>query len=136
MADTVRAYSAIQTLFANNTAQAISEQDLRDFVESVLGVVPYVAKTAAYTATESDEVIDVDATSAPVTITLPAVATTRLGKRYVIKKTDVSANAVTVDGASAETIDGSASKNTTTRYAGFEVVNTGSEWRGTALTGA
>ena len=136
MADTIRTHAAIQVLFANNTVQGISEQDLRDLVESVLGVVPYVAKTANYTATEDDEVIDCDATSGAVTITLPAVATTRVGKKYVIKKTDAGGNSVTVDPNASETIDGVTTKATTTQFAGFEVVNTGSEWRGTALAGA
>lgn len=136
MVDTVRAHSAIQTLFANNTTQAISEQDLRDLVESVLGVVPYVAKTADYPATEDDEVIDCDATSGAVTITLPAVATTRVGKRYLIMKSDAGANAVIADGNGAETLNGVATKQTTTQYSGIECINTGAAWIANAVTGA
>lgn len=63
-----------------------------------------VSKTAAYTATDSDDVILVDATAGAVTITLPT-AVGRAGKRYTIKKIDSSANAVTIDPNGTETID-------------------------------
>jgi len=136
MVDTIRAHSAIQVLFADNTTGAISEQDLRDNVESTLGVVPFVAKTASYIATEDDEVINCDATSAPVTITLPAVATTRVGKKYLIIKSDVSVNAVIADGDGGELLNGATTKQTTTRYSGIECINTGAAWIANAVTGA
>jgi|GEM_PF-1169751 len=47
-----------------------------------------------------------DATSAAFTITLPAGADVLTGFTIYVKKTDASANAVTIDGAGAETIDG------------------------------
>lgn len=128
MADTVRALSALQTLYQDNATGAISEQDLRDGFYSSLGVIPYAAKTANYTATESDEFIAVDATSGAVTITLPAVATTRAGKVYTVKKTDTSANAVIIDGNSSETIDGDTTQILFTQYAFVTIVNTGAAW--------
>src|ERR1041385_1262124 len=109
MADTVRAYSALQTLLADNSTRAISEQDLRDMLASVIGVIPYVAKTADYSATESDEFITVSTSSADITITLPAVATTRAGKRYVIKKIDANAHDAVINPNASELLDGSSS---------------------------
>lgn len=129
MADTVRTLTALQTLLADNTARAISPQDLRDALYSVLGVVPYAAKTGDYPATESDGFIAVATSSADITITLPAVATTRVGKRYVVKKTDAAAHDVIVDPTSTETLDGSSSAlHLTTQYEAVVVVNTGAAW--------
>lgn len=52
------------------------------------------------------EVCLVDANSAPVVVNLPPLSTTLHGRRYVIKKLDASANAVTVTpGVAAEVID-------------------------------
>lgn len=127
MTDTVRAYSALVTLLADNTSRAISPQDLRDMLVSVLGVVPTISKTANYTATESDEVILCNATSGIITITLPAVATTRVGKRYVIIKTD-AVNNVVADGNASETINGATTVTLTTQYWSLVIVNSGSAW--------
>lgn len=77
MVDTIRSLSAIQTLLADNTIRAISEADLRDAIYSALGATPYVSKTTAYTLTEDDQVVTVDATAGAVTITLPAVGNPR-----------------------------------------------------------
>lgn len=129
MADTIRSLSALQTLLADNTARAVSAQDLRDAIYSALGVVPYVSKATDYPATENDEFIAVDATSADVAITLPAVATTRVGKRYTIKKIDSSGNAAKIDPTSTEAIDGSSTTiSITTQYMAYTLVNNGSSW--------
>lgn len=124
MADVVRTLSALQTLFADNTTRAISEQDLRDFLVSALSAVPYRAVTTTDTATENDEFLACDATGGAFNETLPANATTRVGKRYTVKKTDVSANAVTVVG----TIDGATNYSLAAQYDAVTVVNTGSTW--------
>ena len=134
MADTVRALSAIQTLWANNTTHAISEQDLRDGIYSALGVLPYVATAIALTADEDDCVIDVTAGAGGVTVTLPAVASTRVGKFYIVRNADGGAGNVTVDGDGSETINGVTSKDITSQYEGLLVVNSGSAWLGFVLT--
>ncbi len=48
--------------------------------------------------------------------------------RYTIKKTDVSANAVTIDGNGAETIDGATTQSLPAQYDSMEVVTNGTEW--------
>lgn len=70
-----------------------------------------LAKTAAYTIVAADDgkLIDADATAAAFTVTLPAAASSA-GFVLGVKKTDSSANAVTVDGNVAETIDGATTK--------------------------
>lgn len=129
MTDTIRTLTALQTLLADNTARGISAQDLRDAIYSALGITPYVAKSANYTATENDQFIAVDATSAQVTITLPAAATTRVGKTYTIKKVDSSGNAASINPNASETLDGSATTvDITTQYYAVTIINTGSSW--------
>jgi len=59
-------------------------------------------KDAAYTAA-AEEYLFCDATGGAFSITLPAVSA---GLQYTIKKTDASANAVTIDANASEEIDG------------------------------
>jgi len=77
--------------------------------------VQVVTKTGAYTATDDDIVILVDATAGAITITLPA-ASGRSGQVYIIKKIDSSANTVTVDANASETIDGALTYSLASQY--------------------
>jgi hypothetical protein len=89
--------------------------------------VAVTSKTAAYTATSTDQVITADASGGAYTITLPtAVGIT--GRQYTIKKTDSSANAITVDANSAETIDGSLTISLWKQYQMVVIVSSGSNW--------
>ncbi len=85
------------------------------------------AVTAATTLTENDDVVTVDTTSGAVTVTLPPVSGTR-GKLYYVKKTNVGANNVTLDGNGAETIDGAATVVWNTQWMTKAVVSTGAAW--------
>ena len=84
--------------------------------------------TAVYAAVADDGLIIVDATAAPTTVTLPAVADVQRGKRIIVKKSDVSVNAVTVDGNGAETVDGAANASLAGQYDFVEVVSDGAKW--------
>lgn len=87
-------------------------------------------KTAAYTVAVDDDTktIAVDATAGAVTITLLAAATATDGFQITIKKTDSSANAVTVDGNGAELIDGAATFVLPLQYAGVTLRCDGTGW--------
>lgn len=71
----------------------------------VANTIPVVVKTVDYTAVKSDGVILVDASAGAVTITLPD-ATASDTYFLEVKKIDSSANAVTVNRAGTDTIDG------------------------------
>jgi hypothetical protein len=89
----------------------------------------YVAKTANYTADATDYTILVDATSGAVTITLPAAAGTAVaGRIYIIKKTDVSGNAVTVDANGSETIDGATTYPLASQWKYVTIQSDGVNW--------
>lgn len=89
-----------------------------------------LSKSGDYTIleTDRDKLVTVDASSAGVTITLVAAATAGAGFRLSIKKTDSSANAVTVDGNSSETIDGAATYLLYNQYDAIDLVCDGSNW--------
>ena len=87
----------------------------------------YVAKSATYTASTSDYVINCDATSGAITINLPTAASIA-GTVYIIKKSDASANAVTVDPSASQTVDGSTTYSLGSQYKYVQVMSDGSNW--------
>ena len=66
-----------------------------------------------------------DCTSNAITLNLPVGVT---GTQYVIKKTDATANAVTVDANGSELIDGAATQTISTQYDSITIVSDGSNW--------
>lgn len=120
----ITTYSALDALLVNNTSHAIRGNDLNDWLDSSFSTSPYVAKTTAYTATESDEVINVSSASG-VAITLPACASTRVGKIYTVRKGSNDGARVVLMPSGADTINGLSSVqiNRTGDY--VTVINTG-----------
>jgi hypothetical protein len=90
-------------------------------------VANVVSKTGAYTATASDHVILCDASGGAFTITLPA-ASGVTGLILHVKKTDSSGSAVTIDGNSAETIDGDLTIDLSLQYESVTIVSDGTSW--------
>lgn len=90
------------------------------------GLLTYTvqSKTTHYTCT-NNEIVLVDATAAAVTITLPAAVT---GAQIIVKKTDSSANVVTIATPSAETIDGVATTRLTVQHESITLVSDGTNW--------
>lgn len=79
------------------------------------GLLSRITITSDLTLTTSHTVVLCDASSGPLTITLPA-ASTNGGRLYHIKKVDASANAVTIDGDGLDTIDDGLSAVLTVQY--------------------
>lgn len=88
----------------------------------------YAAKTAAYTITATDSIINCNSTSAAFAVTLPT-AVGCPGRVYTIKKTDASANAVTVDTTSSQTIDGASTKVLSNQYDTITVYSDNANWK-------
>lgn len=76
---------------------------------------------------ESVSVILANATAGAVTITLPNVATWA-NKWLTVKKTDASANVVSVTGGVGVLIDGSGTKSIAYQYDAITVVSNGTSW--------
>jgi hypothetical protein len=107
-----------------NTGYVLSLRGI--YADTTAGVFPEVTKSADYPATLQDWTIFVDATAAPVTITLPSAATA--GKTFNVKKIDVTANAVAVATTGGQTIDGLPGFATVTPYESIMVQSDGSNW--------
>ena len=89
-----------------------------------------LTKTTAYTVVLADfaKTILCDASGGAFTVTLPAAATAGDGYKVTVKKSDSSANAVTVDGNSSETIDGATTKALSSQYDAIVLACDGSNW--------
>ncbi len=106
MVDVLKSLTDLLAPYVSNTTGAITFQHHRDGFYSVKGRDALASKTANYTFTDDDDLLLVDATAGNVTITLPAVAGVRLGKRLTVKKVDTSANWVRLVPNGSETVDG------------------------------
>lgn len=115
--------SATQNFVDLTTAQTIG--GLKTFSGPI--ATPIATKTANYTITSTDSVILANATTAPFTVTL-STAVGCAGRQYTIKKTDVSANAVTVDGNAGEAIDGNLTHALNAQYQSITIVSNGANW--------
>jgi hypothetical protein len=95
---------------------------------SLVGVkTPITNVSTNHTITLLNGTIIVDASVGPVTITLPTVLS---ANEYIfrVKKKDVSSNAVIIDAAGAETIDGASTYSLYTQYETITVQSDGTQW--------
>lgn len=74
-----------------------------------------------------DYMLLVDASGGAVVLTLPPVSKAP-DAAFLIKKTDATANTVTVDGNGAETIDGAATKVISSQWEAYQFYSNGSAW--------
>jgi hypothetical protein len=88
---------------------------------------PVKSVTAAYTAETTDETILGDATGGAFSVTLPPAASCK-GLLLTIKRTNAGGNAVTIDGNSAETIDGAGTVALSAQYAARTIRSDGTNW--------
>lgn len=84
-----------------------------------------IISVSSHTTLTTNAIVIVDATDGVITITLPPA---NIGAEFIIKKIDVSANAVTVDGDGSETIDNVTTKALGSQYDNVHIVSDGTEW--------
>jgi hypothetical protein len=89
------------------------------------GIQSYTA--GAITLANGDETILVNSTAGASSMTLPTAANNK-GKMLRIKKTDSSANAITISTTGGQTVDGLTSVVLGTQYATLEVISDGTNW--------
>lgn len=90
-------------------------------------MMPITTVTTTTTLDTTHYTVLADATSGNITINLPTAASAS-GRVYVIKKTDSSANTVTIDGSGAETIDGATTNVISTQYVSITIQSNGTFW--------
>lgn len=83
-----------------------------------------------YTIEKEDYYVGVTDTSAPRTITLPALDSVPLWVEYIVKDESggAGANNITIDGDGAETIDGAATKVINSNYGVFRLLRGATAW--------
>lgn len=85
------------------------------------------SKTATFTALLSEMAYSVSASGGAVTANLPT-AVGCAGKEFFVKKTDSSANTVTLDPNGSETINGAATLALSTQHEGVSIESDGTNW--------
>jgi hypothetical protein len=86
------------------------------------------SKNGAYSVGVTDSTILADASTAGFTVTLPsAVGST--GRMYTVKKTDSSANAVTVGTTSGQMIDGATTRALNAQFKAVTIQSDGANWQ-------
>jgi len=104
------------------------EASITGVVKTAAGIEGAVAKiTAATTLGDAHHTVLADATAGTFATTLPAAAGVT-GREYRIKKTDASANAVTVTAQAGELIDGANTFVLSTQYKYVTVQSDGTQW--------
>jgi hypothetical protein len=93
---------------------------------SVPGNLPSSTKTTSYTILGTDVVVLADATSGPLTVTLPAAASFS-NYRFYVKRIDTSSNTCTVTRTGGDTIDGQSSVLIDS-YTSLMVLSNGTNW--------
>lgn len=86
----------------------------------------YVTADGAYTATKEDTLIVGLTAGGAFTVTLPAASDLKPGQIIEFKKSDASANDMTVARAGADTIDGATSKVLGAQYDYLRLASNGS----------
>jgi len=80
-----------------------------------------------YTVLSTDQLIVVNGAGGAITIQLPTAASFVNRSLYILAKSVAGGN-VTIDGDSAETIDGASTKVLSAAYSSCRIVSDGSEW--------
>ena len=96
-------------------------------------LLPVQSITASASLLAGRSVVLADASSGAITLTLPA-ASGSSGRQVTVKKTDAGVNAVTVDGAGSETIDGATTYDLPAQNDYVTLLCDGSGWQVVSAT--
>ena len=91
--------------------------------------------TANYTIDDLTEVTNVDATSGPITITLPLISA-NVGRLVTVRKIDSTGNAVTVQTSGSDLFQGVSSTILGSQWDVLSIDNDGSDWYVSSGSGA
>lgn len=88
-----------------------------------------VSKSANYTVTTSDRLINVDTSGGNVTLALPALSGVTINTVYSAVKAVSGSNNLVIDPNGAETIEGASTYTLTALYSRIDFYSNGSEWK-------
>lgn len=123
------------------TKADVTEEDLwADILEDYFNDLEVITKTArdnvslavssTHTGSTADrnKILLCDASGGAFNVNLVAAATAGTGFALIVKKTDSSANAITIDANGTETIDGATTYTLDTQYQSVLLICDGSNW--------
>lgn len=88
-----------------------------------------VSKSANYTVTTSDRLINVDTSGGSVTLALPALSGVTINTVYSAVKAVSGSNNLVINPDGAETIEGASTYTLTALYSRIDFYSNGSEWK-------
>lgn len=88
-----------------------------------------VSKSANYTVTTSDRLINVDTSGGSVTLALPAIAGVAQNVPFSVVKAVSGSNNLVINPDGAETIEGASTYTLTALYSRIDFYSNGSEWK-------
>lgn len=88
-----------------------------------------VSKSANYTVTASDRLINVDTSGGDVTLALPAISGVTANVPFSFVKSASASNNLVIDPNSTEQIEGASTYTLTAQYARVDIYSDGSQWR-------
>jgi hypothetical protein len=94
---------------------------------AVGGPVNISTKTSNYSVLLTDNVLNANCTSGAITFSLPA-ASASTGRVFFFKKIDSSLNAMIIQAAGFDLIDGASSETTIIQYQSYMLISDGSSW--------
>jgi hypothetical protein len=94
--------------------------------DQLLTVTPIRKVTSNTTITLQDEMILAEAVAAPLTVTLPPIATVPKGQFFTVKRLDNSGNLLQITGDA--NIDGSSARSLPFQYMSITVQTDGIQW--------
>lgn len=112
---------------AANETTSVENTDISEGRVFVDVKTVYTGVSANTTLNAAHDVVTVSASGGSRTITLPTAVGVQ-GKVYTIKKTDSSANTITIDGNGTETIDGNLTFILYKQYEAINIISDGSNW--------
>jgi hypothetical protein len=110
------------SVVGTNTLQTLANKTINGFTGGLS-----TTTDTTYSVLTTDVFVIADATSNVITVNLPAVSTSA-GRKITVIKSDVSGNAVTLDGASSETINGAPTLVLAAQYNKATIFCDGIEW--------
>ena len=97
------------------------------YVDGSIGLKYTSNSASSFTVTSAHYCIDNNAVAAAITVILPTAASVA-GRTYIIRKSDSSGNAVTINTTSSQLINGASSYSLASQYKYVQLMSDGTGW--------
>lgn len=112
----------------NSSSTVITSIDASGVVSTKGISTPVVSTSANYTIGSNDDMVLVNAASAPITVMLLNAAALTGSRQFTIKKIDATANVVAISGFPGQTIDGQNTLSISTQWQSYTITSFSGAW--------